>query len=345
MFLKNFSDNDDFKLWDKCLRQVLLDKNIPYLFNALNNADCITGIKCRSCPVGMFWCPSSMDNEYFHLICLFCAASEPVLECKTESACNIIIDLMTKEHPQLVATALNSLVMGSNLMNSLTPPTEFHDSIQLLKSLYDQRPDMLKFGGATDSIVIADIFEDERSQDFPILIVVDTVTMPARFFLHPLGYKLEHSEESEPSSSSSTQESTTNLIRQLKDIANKIMKCGTNLVLGKHLQHLIPPEVYLRKNHNFKTVTTYDTLKSKDRRRQKSSQHKLACNFDIITAPAVEICKIVNTAISRSRVKRTKVEYYEMLGKYLTTAIWLRNLPRSPFEPLIYHILCKDKDR
>lgn len=309
-------------------------------------ADCLKSpVRCRQCRTRLEWIP--LDNEdgtsadEILCKCPYCSHALPIFKCSSYSACSIICDLMSKTNLQVLASAINLILIGGNMLNSLSPPLVPDDPLEIVEAIYRKSPSALKFGGPK-AVIVADIHEEECVADFPILYIADTVSIPTRYYLHTLKYR--STAAAAPVITNNNTEQATNskdlseqLLLELIEIGNDVMQAGSMLVLGPRLQNLVSPEAYNRTAlHNLSMIIPFDELKTLD----GNSTFDVTDNFDEVCKQAVYMCNIVYTLVcSDDRVHRTADELYADLQRHLAAAIWLKTFSRTPFEAMLYHIL------
>lgn len=349
--------SEEFKLWSDGLKPILMDQRLIVLDKLLHTHKCSKHwIRCRQCRSPLSWLAIDDFNvrlggsnfiDEIHCICLVCA-SEPIFQCRCEAACNILVDLLDIEHPQLLASALNRILISGNILNGLSPPYEPDNPIEMLATILDQSPSVLKFGG-NQRLVIADIFEDQNCNTFPILYITDTVTIPNRCYMHALRYSSssdgnattdDNNNNCEgPSSSSSPNEGY--LLQELMAIGNKVVLPDSLLVLGPKLQHLISPKNYKKSLHNLSMVIRFDDLRQLDQ--QYDCDLAITDHYQEVIKSVVIICRMASMLVyesaKESKQPKTKDMLYADLQRSLTAAVWLKTFSGTPFEVLLYHIL------
>lgn len=310
-------------------------------------------IRCRHCSSVLEWLPVEMDDDnvnpitigasIIHCICTTCRNAKPIFQCICEETSNMLVDLLDKDHPQVLASAINLILIGGNMLNSLSPPHVPENPIEIVTSIYEQSPSILKFGGSK-AVIIADIYEDITDKEYPILYLADTVSIPTRYYMQPLKY-LEHqtarsdtnnNECGEGTSGTQQQFDVDYLVNELIEIGNRVIQAGSFLVLGPRLQHIISPEVYTNREHNLSIIIRFDELKPLD------GKSTIMDNFDEISKPAIAICSVVYLLVchaEKRKIKKSGTELYADLERHLSAAIWLKTFAGTPFETLLYHIL------
>lgn len=323
-----------------------MDQHLYLLEESLIMSNCMkSSIRCRQCQWRLEWIPfdsedGTSDDEILYK-CRYCAHALPIFKCSSYSACSIIYDLMSKTNLQVLASAINLILIGGNMLNSLSPPVVPDDPLQIVEAIYRQSPSALKFGG-TNVVIVADIYEDESVADFPILYIADTVSIPTRYYLHTLKYRWTAAAANDTNNNEEAATKPTDLSEQLLleliEIGNDVMQAGSMLVLGPRLQNLVSPDAYKRTDlHNLSMIIPFDELKTLD----GSSTFDVTDNFDEVCRQAVNMCLIVYDLVCGDDrgVHRTADELYTNLQRHLAAAIWLKTFARTPFEAMLYHIL------
>ncbi|XP_055683916.1 uncharacterized protein LOC129790457 [Lutzomyia longipalpis] len=336
-----FTSHIEFKLWRDYMKKQLLDDNLELVEEMLEDI-CPPKVRpCRICFNPLAWLRRETEENEIEWRCGFCTLSQPILQCNSAEACNVLINLIisNKIHPQILASALSFIFSAAYNFIGISSPMDADDPIQTLLSMYEKSPTALGLGGP-HTVVFADIYHDtsqtirfrgESTSDtsFPILYLADTVAIPTRFFLHPLKY-LHNSIET-----SSSDEKP--LVQELSHIANSVIKSGSNLVLGPHLQELISPDTYTNRPHNLEAIVTLESLRS----HALDSDQDVWENSHDMMFPAMRICNRVNVLLTSAhrRKPKSRDEYYAALQSYLTSAIWLKTFVNTPFETLLYSVL------
>uniref|UniRef100_A0A1B0GND4 Uncharacterized protein n=2 Tax=Phlebotomus papatasi TaxID=29031 RepID=A0A1B0GND4_PHLPP len=193
-----FTSHIEFKLWRDYMKRQLLDDNLELVEDMLADICRTKSRLCRICFNPLAWLRRETDEHEIEWRCGSCTLSQPILQCNSAEACNVLIDLIVsnKIHPQILASALNFIFAAAYNFIGISSPVDADDPIQTLLSMYEKSPSALGLGGK-NTVVFADIYHDtstsihfrgETAADtpFPILYLADTVAIPTRFFLHPL---------------------------------------------------------------------------------------------------------------------------------------------------------------
>lgn len=324
-----------------------MDQHLELLEDWLSMADCLkSSVRCRQCRTRLEWIPFDSEDgtsaDEILCKCPHCSHALPIFKCSSYSACSIIYDLMSTTNLQVLASAINLILIGGNMLNSLSPPVVPDDPLEIVEAIYRESPSALKFGGPK-AVIVADIHEEECVADFPILYIADTVSIPTRYYLHALKYR-SAAAAAPSANNNNTDEGATKsrdlseqLLLELIEIGNDVMQAGSMLVLGPRLQNLVSPDAYNRTAlHNLSMIIPFDELKTLD----GSSNFDVTDNFDEVCKEAVYMCNIVYTLVcSDVRVHRTADDLYSDLQRHLAAAIWLKTFARTPFEAMLYHIL------
>lgn len=306
-------------------------------------ADCLkSSVHCRQCRTRLEWIPfvdeDGIGADVIHCKCPYCSHALPIFECSSYEACSIIYDLMSETNLQVLASAINLILIGGNMLNSLSPPIVPDDPLKIVEAIYRESPSALKFGGPK-SVIIADIHEMECVADFPILYIADTVSIPTRYYLHALKYRSKAAAATVNNNNEETTKSkdlSDQLLLELIEIGNDVMQAGSWLVLGPRLQNLVPDTYSRAELHNLAMIIRFDDLKVLD----GSSKFDVADNFEEVCKQAVDMCNIVYTLVcTYDRTHRTADELYTDLQRHLAAAIWLKTFSRTPFEAMLFHIL------
>lgn len=353
--------NEDFKLWTNGLKPLLMDQHLEILEEMMDQSNSFkSSIRCRHCSAVLEWLPLEMIDltnddpiimsSIIQCICTTCRNAKPIFQCVCEETTNMLVDLLDKDHPQILASAINLILIGGNMLNSLSPPHLPENPIEIVKSIYEQSPSILKFGGQK-AVIIADIYEDSTDKEFPILYIADTVSIPTRYYMQPLKYlehqvvtnKLDTNNNDWGESSTGTGTSGGGqsidmeyLVNELIEIGNRVIQAGSFLVLGPRLQQIVSPDVYANREHNLSIIIPFDELKPLD------GKSFIMDNFDEISKPAIDTCSLVYLLVCHAEKRKTKKtgnELYVDLQRHLSAAIWLKTFAGTPFESLLYHIL------
>ncbi|XP_059609451.1 uncharacterized protein LOC132256881 [Phlebotomus argentipes] len=336
-----YTSHIEFKLWRNYMKRQLLDDNLELVEDMLADICRTKSRLCRICFNPLAWLRRETEEHEIEWRCGSCTLSQPILQCNSAEACNVLMDLIVnnKIHPQILASALNFIFSAAYNFIGISSPVDADDPIQTLLSMHAKSPSALRLGGP-HTVVFADIyhdtsatvqFRDESAPDtpFPILYLADTVAIPTRFFMHPLRYLHQ------PGEAASVDDKR--LVQELAQIANSVIKSGSNLVLGPHLQELIKPDTYTNRPHNLEAIVTLESLRS---HALDSEQDVWGNSYDMML-PAKRICCGVNClmASTQRRKPKTREEFYQALQNYLTSAIWLKTFHGTPFETLLYPVL------
>lgn len=342
-----------------------MNHRLGCLDKLLRRNQCIKpSIRCRQCNSALVWTAvDDFDASYgisfideTNCLCLMCSGANAIFRCYCLDTCAMLIDMIDREHPQLLAAAINRILVSGNLLNGLSPPHVADNLIEIVSTILDQSPSVLKFGGPK-VVIIADIYETSECT-FPILYLSDTVSKPPRCYMHALRYAFNDSgddaakddnnncAEGVPSSSSSTSSSSSAkeeyLLRELIAIGNDVIHPDSYLVLGSKLQHLISPKNYTKSLHNLAMVVPFDELQKMDRDKERldiTHHYAEVCRSNEI------VCKIVSLIIYELdrncsiSPPKTKDMIYADMQRLLTAAIWIKTFSGTPFEVLLYHIL------
>ncbi|GAB0095328.1 uncharacterized protein DMENIID0001_106950 [Sergentomyia squamirostris] len=343
-----FTSHIEFKLWRDYMKRQLLDDshNLELVEDMLEDICRSKRRLCKICFHPLEWLRREQTDEHeIEWRCASCTLSQPILQCNSSEACNVLIDLIVsnKIHPQILASALNFIISAAYNFIGISSPVDADDPIQTLLSMYEKSPSALGLGGP-HTVVFADIYHDLSSSvqfrgedvpdtSYPILYLADTVAIPTRFFMHPLRYLHE------------TVETTSNcgenrLVQELSHIANSVIKSGSNLVLGPNLQQWITPETYTNRPHNLEAIVTLESLRATALVDETGSDDMWGNSYDIMM-PAMKICSGISVLVASAhrRKAKSREEYYQALQSYLTSAIWLRTFHNTPFETLLYSVL------
>lgn len=370
-----FCSNEDFKLWSNGLKRVLLDHNIERMEYLMNQHQCCKAaeIKCRACRNPMFYMQIDDSVDEIRWICIHCPSRE-ILRCRADETVNAIIKLTRTTSPQLVALTMNIILNNFNNFNSLSQPDIPDNPISILCRLHERsKGESFKLGG-NDVVIVADVFKSiQSSQLLPILYLADTINIPTRYYLNALTSALvrgqvppKSNDNDDDEDENDDEESNNNdhvefneaqiveFVQELVQIANRVIKPNSYLLLGPTLQSLIPPKYYNDKLYNFnlRAIVPVTELKLFETTTQQTSSaanaggstNNIDDGLEKIVNPALAICSIVNTLLLRKVTKYTTVgELQIATQKYLNTAIWLRMFVGTPFESLLYNIINDDQ--
>lgn len=353
--IRNDISDYNFQLWRSVIKPIILDRHLAKIESMFIDMDVfISHIRCRHCESQLRWVDLNVvDADEAFFMCVVCPDAVPILKCNIEETANILIELLEKHHPQIIASVLKLVFISGNFLNSISPPAIADNPFETFKSMCEKSPNALRMGGI-DAVIIADIYENYDISEFPILYIADTVSIPTRYFLHALKFR---SEIFNSKTNQNTMEHNDGvdipkyqeeyLVKELTEIANLYLKSGSYLVLGRRLQHLISKDYYIyRKNHNL-SIVPFSTLCPPDDggdHTNGSSRKKfdLSDNLEKIVGQAVKICNIVQTVLKNDLNRNHEVSY-EYLQKHLTAVIWMLTFSDMPFEAMLYHIIQLNK--
>lgn len=370
---KQEQSNEDFKLWSNGLKPLLMGHHLNLIEELIEEAHFLRPpIRCRQCRSPLEWISADLTADHHNMnevlfVCIGCHNAAPIFRCQNEDTCSILVDLLDTQDPQILASAINLILIGGNMLNSLSPPFSPENPIELVQSSYEHSPSVLKFGG-TKAVIIADIYEDTLVKDFPILYLADTVTIPTRYYLRALKYRSHSSAENynnnnnkgdggddcnlndsgegssrvhiDCASGSTRIPPEEYLLEELIEIGNKCMQSGSCLVLGPTLQTLISTATYNRRLHNLAMVIPFDELRPLDGKSNR--EFHVADNFDEVSKPAIKLCKIVFLLVWHAKEPNERTHgdaLYDEIQQHLTAAIWLKTFSGTPFESLLFHIV------
>lgn len=141
--------------------------------------------------------------------------------------------------------------------------------------------------GGPNAVIIADVFIDPANE-FPILYLADTVTIPTRSHLHALDFD-QHPDRPQ----------RDGLLFVMQRLANRLIRSGSFLVLGPKLQHwLTPDELHKHVGQFVPAVISFDTLKRFDRR--SNSAFDVADNFEEMSRWSKSVCNVACRLVDSS---------------------------------------------
>lgn len=326
-----FSGRSDFPpsdhvVWVQISRLSMIEGKLRY-----NNVIKST-IPCLDCARPLEWINTGNFAQQL-LKCVHCPMAPNLLRCDTLlPTCGhlkTLKTLMVNENMQLVASALNLVLVSCRYVNTLSPLSEPDNPIDILQAFHEQSPNALKFGGDLKSIVIADFYEIPNCVQYPVLIVADTKMVPTRYYLHAMHFFINWHENGKHIGEY--------LQSELADVGNKVIKAGSLLVLGPNLQNWINPEMYTKGNHNLKLVVPFDQLEELDKIDRTLGIRQ---NFNEILKEAVSICDSVGPVFELDVSKSTNEEVLRQhLQIYLAIAISLRFFSGTPLRSLANHLI------
>lgn len=312
-------------------------------------------ILCRACQRQMDWFylvhEEEVDFDVVEFRCI-CVMAEPIFRMKISQSSEVFLRLLDEKRidPQLLAVSLNLVLIALYNMANPAPPLEPENPILTTAQILEEKCFMLRLGGK-GSVIFAELYDNEEEiivegskliKNFPILYLADTMTIPTRFFLYPLRFKLNAVEG----------DYQNNLIEEMIVIANDVIKAGSNLILGSRLKAIITPDCYKNRTHNFSTIVDIDSLSIAPRGDGDTSSAGEEPNsprpdhiWDEIMKPIITLCSGINVLVANLERVRTADQHFEDLRQYLNAAIWLKAFNNSPFETFLYAILTRDLDK
>lgn len=312
-------------------------------------------ILCRACQRQMDWFylvhEEEVDFDVVEFRCI-CVMAEPIFRMKISTSSEVFLRLVDEKRidPQLLAVSLNLVLIALYNMANPAPPLEPENPILTTAQILEEKSFMLRLGGK-GSVIFAELYDNEEEiivegskliKNFPILYLADTMTIPTRFFLYPLRFKLNAVEG----------DYQNNLIEEMIVIANDVIKANSNLILGSRLKAIITPDCYKNRTHNFSTIVDIDSLSIAPRGEgdtSSSSSSSFEENsprpdhiWDEIMKPIITLCSGINVLVANLERVRTAEQHFEDLRQYLNAAIWLKAFNNTPFETFLYAILTRD---
>lgn len=330
------SRRTNFFLWHHGLKPIILDKNIRNIEKQFRESDCFTSdLYCKTCRIGLSWHPTEDDtdtdrtNIIANMTCIFC--NRKFLQCDTEETIKILIKLTENESPQIIASALNSIIIGYYQFNCLTGMPFVPDNpMETLLKMYEESPNLFKFGGP-NAVIVADLYEGYNSH--PILYIADTVTIPTRYYL----YAVKMFGEKQMCDS---EDFSGELIKEFQSVIKRVIRPNSKIILGEQLQEIIPEEIYGEfDNGSNLIVLPLHKLKQLDMKNSNSNKTSdIAKSFTATVKKARVICRIISNMVRTTYKFKSEEERYDALQRYLTAAIWIRTFNSTPFESFLYHI-------
>lgn len=346
-------EDDEESFW-KIIKSKILDENVELIEMVIRDSkNAQKPILCRACQRQMDWFYVVHEGEYdFDVVeykCL-CVMSEPILRMKISEASETFLKLLDEKRidPQLLAVSLNIVLIALYNMANPAPPLNAQDPMQTMADILEEKSYMLRLGGK-GSVIFAELYDNEEEilvegnrliKNFPILYLADTMTIPTRYFLYPLRFKLNAVEG----------DYQNNLIEELIRIANAVIKSGSNLILGSRLKAIITPDCYKNRKHHFATIVDIDSLSIAPRGDGDSSTMNVEDGphvshiWDEIMKPIIQLCSGINVLVANLERTRTADQHFADLQQYLNASIWLKSFSNTPFETFLYAILTRGED-
>lgn len=336
------------------VKSKIMDENVELIEMIIRDSRNTTKpILCRACQRPMDWFyllhDEELDFDVVQFKCI-CVMAEPIFRMKISESSERFLKLLDEKRvdPQLIATSLNLVLIALYNMANPAPPLDPENPILTMAQILEEKPHMLRLGGK-GSVIFAELYDNEEEilvegtkliKNFPILYLADTMTIPTRFFLYPLKFKLNAVEG----------DYQHNLIEEMIVIANDVVKSGSNLILGSRLKGIITPDCYKNRKHNFATIVDIDTLSIAPRGEGDSSADENTAPrpdhiWDEIMKPIITLCSGINVLVANLERIRTAEQHFEDLRQYLNAAIWLKSFVNTPFETFLYAILTRDLDK
>lgn len=266
------------------------------------------------------------------MTCIFC--NRNFLQCDTEETIKILIKLTENESPQIIASALNSIIYGYYQFNCLTGMPFIPDNpMDTLLKMYEESPDLFKFGGP-DTALVADLYEGYNS--YPILYIIDIVTIPTRYYLYAVK---EFGEKPVCESEDYSEE----LINELESVIKRVIRPSSRIILGEQLQEIMQVETCgtFVSGSNL-IVLPVDKMKPLEMMNINSNNLIDLVETCTVTAAMIKkarvICGIISNMVRATYKYKSEKERYDALQRYLTAAIWIRTFNSTPFESFLYHI-------
>lgn len=323
------------KEWTRYMRAYMLNRRLLELVRRIEPIPNFANpLACRLCEIEYNWIRprESQRLENGRLVsseftvnfsCPCCEHAKPILQTGLDAGLKLTT-IMEFENSQLLASKLFQIFVCGYMLHNLSPPAELDNPIHILIDMLKNSNCELKLGGKKD-VIVADIYENAK---YFIIYLADTVAIPTRYFIQVLNYKFSLTDEN-------TDEMKEQLIEDLKNIGNSVIKSGSMLVLGEQLQRYISPSHYKQSQHKFSAIVPLDKLRPFDKK--INCQHDAADNFTAVVTPAIQMCTTVNEFVLTG--SDHSFEYY---SKCMDTAVWLKIFLNSPFEVFIYNILSRD---
>lgn len=338
------------------VKSKILDENVELIEMIIRDSrNTQKPIQCRACQRKMDWFylveEEEVDFDVVEFRCICVIGAEPIFRMKISESSERFLKLLdeTRVDPQLIAVSLNLVLIALYNMANPAPPLEPENPIITTAQILEEKSFMLRLGGK-GSVIFAELYDNEDEiivegnkliKNFPILYLADTMTIPTRFFLYPLRFKMNAVEG----------DYQNNLTEELIVIANDVIKAGSNLILGSRLKAIITPDCYKNKKHNFATIVDIDTLSIAPRGEGDQSTADVENSprpdhiWDEIMKPIITLCSGINVLVANLERVRTAEQHFEDLRQYLNAAIWLKAFNNSPFETFLYAILTRDLDK
>lgn len=339
----------------KVIKSKILDENVELIEMIIRDSKNVQKpILCRACQRQLDWFyqvhEEEIDFDVVEFKCI-CVMAEPIFRMKISESSERFLKLLDEHRvdPQFLAVSLNLVLIALYNMANPAPPLEPENPILTTAQILEEKPYMLRLGGK-GSVIFAELYDNEEEilvegnkliKNFPILYLADTMTIPTRFFLYPLRFKMNAVEGDYQS----------NLIEEMIVIANDVIKSGSNLILGSRLKAIITPDCYKNRKHNFSTIVDIDHLSIAPRGEGDSSAssdegaQRPDHMWDEIMKPIITLCSGVNVLVANLERIRTAEQHYEDLRQYLNTTMWLKAFNNTPFETFLYAILTRDMER
>lgn len=342
-------DEEEESFWN-VVKSKILDENVELIEMVLRDSkNTQKPILCRACQRQMDWFYVMHEDEFDYDLVEFkcmCVMSEPIFRMKISEATETFLTLLDEKRtdPQLLAVSLNLVLIALYNMANPAPPLEPENPLRSLADIMEGQSYMLRLGGK-GSVIFAELYDNDDEiivdgnrlmKNFPILYLADTMTIPTRFFLYPLRFKMNAVEG----------DYQNNLVEELIQIANEVIKSGSNLILGSRLKEIITPDCYKNRTHNFSTIVDIDSLSiaprgdgdSSTMNEEENGPH-VAHIWDEIMKPIITLCSGINVLVANLERTRSAEQHYEDLKQYLNAAIWLKSFNNTPFETFLYAIL------
>lgn len=308
-------------------------------------------ICCRSCQMVISWMhplneAGDSDQEFLEFRC-YCVLSETIFRVNVTECCETMLKLLDEKRmpPQRLALGLHLVLLAMQSVANPVAPIVPNNPIETLWQIHEESDYMLRLGGRSN-VIFAELYDNEDHillegdtliKNFPILYLADTITIPTRFFLFALKYKLNTREE----------DYQWLLVDELAKIANSVVKANSNLIMGTNLKKIITPDCYEKRKHNFASIVNIDSLSPDEELAAASSldEHRVpdpnnvAHIWDEIASPIVQLCSGINVLVANiERTRATAEEYYLDLQKYLDAAMWMKTFHNTPFETFLFAI-------
>lgn len=349
-----FCSGDEEESFWRVIKSKILDENVELIEMVLRDSkNTQKPILCRACQRQLDWFYQVHDDEIdFDVVeyrCI-CVMAEPIFCMKISESSERLLTLLDEKRidPQFLAVSLNLVLIALYNMANPAPPLQPENPILRMAQILEEKSYMLRLGGK-GSVIFAELYDDEiivegskLIKNFPILYLADTMTIPTRFFLYPLRFKMNAVEG----------DYQNNLIEEMIVIANDVIKSGSNLILGSRLKAIITPDCYKNRKHNFATIVDIDSLSIAPRgdgdsstTTNEESAPRPDHIWDEIMKPIITLCSGINVLVANLERVRTAEQHFEDLRQYLNAAIWLKAFNNSPFETFLYAILTRDLDK